>query len=110
MLESLERLAGLPGQTRVCCGHEYTVANCTFALSVEAGNRALKARLEQALAARAANRPTLPSLLSDELACNPFLRIDAPGIVESLESAAVGQSDRVARFAALRRLKDSFHA
>lgn len=110
MLESLERLAVLPGQTRVCCGHEYTVANCTFALTVEAGNRALRARLEQALAARAANRPTVPSLLSDELACNPFLRIDAPGIVQSLGAGKTDPSDRIARFAALRRLKDSFRA
>jgi hydroxyacylglutathione hydrolase len=110
MLESLERLAALPGETRVCCGHEYTLANCTFALTLEPDNAALKARFEQALTARAANRATLPSRLSDELACNPFLRIDAPGIVESLRCEMDDDSDRITRFAALRRLKDSFRA
>lgn len=110
MLESLERLAALPDQTRVCCGHEYTVANCEFALTVEADNLALNARLEQARTARSGNRPTLPSLLSEERACNPFLRIDAPGIVRSLEREGMDHSDRIARFAALRRLKDSFRA
>jgi hypothetical protein len=44
------------------------------------------------------------------LACNPFLRIDAPGIVESLRCEMDDDSDRITRFAALRRLKDSFRA
>lgn len=108
MLTSLERLAVLPGQTRVCCGHEYTVANCLFAQSVDADNPALAARMESARTLRAAGTPTVPSLLSDELACNPFLRIDEPALIRSMQQHATESNDRVARFAALRGLKDSF--
>lgn len=110
MLESLERLAGLPGHTRVCCGHEYTVANCAFALTVDAGNPTLQRRASQAAARRACGEPTLPSLLSEELACNPFLRIDTDPIVRSLATLTDEPGDRVARFATLRCLKDAFSA
>lgn len=103
MLASLDRLAALPADTRVCCGHEYTLANCAFARSLEPGNTALAARTSQADAQRARGEPTLPSTLADELACNPFLRVDEPALV-----AALGDGPRVARFAELRRRKDDF--
>jgi hydroxyacylglutathione hydrolase len=108
MLGSLERLAALPGDTRVCCGHEYTLANCAFAQSVDPDNPALEARFEAARRLRAENRPTVPSLISEERACNPFLRVDEPGIVRFLQGRVPHGSDRVARFAALRQMKDSF--
>ena len=110
MLDSLQRLAALPGDTRVCCGHEYTVANCAFALTVDADNPSLQQRAREATALRAAGLPSVPSLLSEERACNPFLRIDAESIVRALASTPTDPADRVARFAALRSLKDSFRA
>ncbi len=110
MLASLDRLAGLPAATKICCGHEYTVANCHFAKTIDSDNFALNARLESAIALRAADTPTLPSRLSDELACNPFLRIDEPAVIRSLQQVAPGANDRTTRFAALRSLKDSFRA
>jgi len=91
MFASLRRLAALPAGTRICCGHEYTESNARFALSADPDNAALKARAEQVRQQRAAGNPTLPSLLSDELAANPFLR--APD---------------VATFADLRARKDRF--
>jgi hydroxyacylglutathione hydrolase len=103
MLASLERLAALPDDTRVCCGHEYTLANCAFARTVDPSNAALAARTEQATARRARGAPTVPSTLADERATNPFLRIDAPALRDTL-----GVDDRVARFAELRRRKDEF--
>ncbi|MBA8885319.1 hydroxyacylglutathione hydrolase [Dokdonella fugitiva] len=103
MLASLERLAALPDDTRVCCGHEYTLANCAFARTVDPSNAALAARTEQATARRARGEPTVPSTLADERATNPFLRIDAPALRDTL-----GVDDRVARFAELRRRKDEF--
>ncbi len=103
MLASLERLAALPDATLVCCGHEYTRANCAFALQHEPGNAALVARAAEAEALRANGRPTLPVSLARERATNPFLRIDAPEL-----KAALGIADRVARFAELRRRKDHF--
>lgn len=105
MLASLDRLAALPGDTRVCCGHEYTLANCAFARSVDPHNAALQARSAQAAQLRARGAPTVPSTLAEERACNPFLRVDSAALVEAL-----GGGDRVARFAELRRRKDHYKA
>jgi hydroxyacylglutathione hydrolase len=106
MLASLDRLAALPGDTLVCCGHEYTVANCAFAATVDADNPALARRTAQARALRDRGAPTLPVSLADERACNPFLRVDSDAIVTALPDAP----DRVGRFAELRRRKDEFRA
>ncbi len=110
MLQSLDRLAGLPPQTLVCCGHEYTRSNASFALAVEPGNADLRERSEEVERMRAQHRPTLPSTLASELACNPFLRIDAPQVRASLAGrvAPDQRNDRVALFAALRAWKDGF--
>jgi len=110
MLASLDRLAQLPGETLLCCGHEYTLANCAFALSVDAGNSDLQQRAEQARALRARGEPTVPVTLELEHATNPFLRVDTPAIRASC-ARAIGEpaaEDRVARFAWLRREKDAF--
>lgn len=111
MLDSLDRLAALPGDTRVCCGHEYTVANAAFARVVEPDNPALARRSEDARAMRDAGRPTLPSTIADERAANPFLRVDAPAVLAAL-AARLGRApaDRVEAFAELRRWKDGFAA
>jgi hydroxyacylglutathione hydrolase len=74
MFTSLRKLAALPGTTQVCCGHEYTESNARFALSVDPQNEALKNRAAEVARQRAAGQPTVPSLLSSELAANPFLR------------------------------------
>lgn len=109
MLASLERLAALPGHTRVCCGHEYTLSNATFARVVDPDNPALARRFEEAHAMRDAGRPTLPSRLSDECAANPFLRTRAPAVIAAV-SARLGRApDGPAEvFAELRRWKDGF--
>lgn len=112
MLESLDRLARLPPETLVCCGHEYTRSNAAFALAVEPGNRALRERSEEVERMRAQDQPTVPSTLENELACNPFLRIDVPEVRRSLADRveAAQADDRVALFAALRAWKDGFAA
>lgn len=108
---SLSRLAALPPETRVCCGHEYTLANAAFARVVEPGNPALRRRFEEAQAMRATGRPTLPSLLGDELAANPFLRVDVPEVRAMLaRETGRAPADSVDAFAALRRWKDGFVA
>ena len=111
MLGSLDRLAALPGTTRVCCGHEYTLANAAFARVVDPGNPALRRRQEEVIAMRDTGRPTLPSTLADELACNPFLRIDAAAVRAAVAARNPGAAgDRVEAFAELRRWKDGFAA
>jgi hydroxyacylglutathione hydrolase len=112
MLASLDRLAQLPGETQLCCGHEYTLANCAFALSVDGGNADLQRRADEARTLRARGEPTVPVALALEHATNPFLRVDAPAIRASCAQAigAAAAEDRVARFAWLRREKDGFRA
>lgn len=109
MHASLARLAALPGDTRVCCAHEYTQGNAAFALAVEPGNAALRARAEAVRALRAAGQPSLPTTVAEERACNPFLRCDAPAVRAAAEAQAGGPlADAVAVFGALRAWKDGF--
>lgn len=111
METSLGRLAALPPDTRVCCGHEYTLANAAFAAVVEPDNAALRRRTKEARTMRDANRPTVPSTLGDELACNPFLRCDQPAVIAAVADRLGRQpADRVETFATLRAWKDGFAA
>jgi hydroxyacylglutathione hydrolase len=111
MLASLDRLAALPGDPRVCCGHEYTLANAAFACTVDPANAALRRYVEHARTMRESAQPTLPSTLSLEREANPFLRCDAAPVRAAVE-ARLGRpaADRVEVFAELRRWKDGFRA
>lgn len=91
LFTSLRKFDSLPGDTLVCCGHEYTESNARFALHADPDNAALRARAEAVKALRAAGRFTVPTRLSEERAENPFMR------AESVDS-----------FAALRAAKDNF--
>ena len=84
MWQSLLKLRGLPDDTRIYCGHEYTVANVRFARTIEPANAALAARAKEVEKLVAAHAPTIPSTLGEEKAANPFLRADVPEVAESL--------------------------
>lgn len=105
MWASLSKLAALPAQTLVCSGHEYTASNIRFALSLEPDNPALILRASKVAAAREDGRPTVPSILSEELATNPFLRASLPQV-----KALIGMTDASDEeaFAEIRRRKDKF--
>lgn len=103
MAVSLAKLKKLPDNTRVWCAHEYTLSNLKFAMSVEDDNEELRSRLEKVTAARAQNQPTIPSLLGEEKATNPFLRWNSP----TLQSVAKSE-DPVTVFARIRAMKDHF--
>ena len=106
MHASLARLAALPPDTRVFCGHEYTAENLRFCASVEPGNAATAARLAEALRLRAAGLPTVgAATIADELATNVFLRAAVPAV-----AAAVGGGSAIEVLAALRERKNSFKA
>ena len=107
MFASLQRLAALPGDLMVCCGHEYTEANGRFARQVDPANAALAVRCNEAAEARAHGRPTVPVPLASELACNPFLRTDSPSVADWARRQHAAD-DHVERFAALRAAKDAF--
>jgi hydroxyacylglutathione hydrolase len=80
MWDSLLKLRALPDDFKLYCGHEYTAANVKFALTVEPGNADLTARAEEVSRLRAANKPTIPTLLGDEKKANVFLRADEPSV------------------------------
>lgn len=103
MHASLMKLAALPPDTRVFCGHEYTDTNLRFAATVEPDNAAVQRKLEWVAARIDADRPTVPSTLREELATNPFLRCAAPSVVERY-----GPGSPAEVFAAVRRAKDRF--
>ncbi len=103
MAISLGKLRQLPDNTRVWCGHEYTLNNLKFAVSVDGENEELRSRLQNVTTARQQNQPTVPSLLAEEKATNPFLRWDSP----ALQSAARSRNP-VTVFARIREMKDRF--
>lgn len=74
MWESVSKIAALPDETKIYCGHEYTLNNARFALTIEPENDALKSRVADVEALRAAGQPTLPTTIGLEKATNPFLR------------------------------------
>lgn len=106
MFRSLQKLAALPSQTKIYCGHEYSAANARFALTLEPHNQALQQRAKEINALRAANALTLPQTIAQELAANPFLRCDSAEIRRNLACAA-GSSDETV-FAEMRQRKDNF--
>ena len=109
MHASLARLAALPADTRVYCGHEYTLANLAFARAVEPDNDTILAFERRARRLRAANEPTIPSTISDERSINPFLRTSQPAIRRAAGATGDLKSDTdAAVFATLRRWKDGF--
>ena len=105
MWSSLVKLAALPGETRLYCGHEYTQANGRFAITIEPDNPVLKARIEEVARLRAEGRPTLPTTVAAELAANPFLRVEEPAVQAAV---GMGGAEPAAVFAELRARKDRF--
>lgn len=84
MWSGVEKVANLPEDTVLYCGHEYTVANAEFAMTIEPENEALKARLEEVKALRAQGKPTLPTRVDLERATNPFVRVKSAEIRKRL--------------------------
>ncbi len=109
MFGSLGKLARLPGDTRVYCAHEYTLANLEFALAVEPENTQLQRRLLAEQAKRRDNRPTVPSTIALELATNPFLRSHEPAVIAAAAAHAGSALHEPAQvLGAVRAWKDSF--
>lgn len=109
MLSSLDKLQALPGTTRVCCTHEYTLSNVKFARAVEPGNGDLAAYQQQCEARRARGEPTLPSTMALEKKINPFLRTRLPAVAQAAHAhGGADPRDEVAVFAAVRQWKNEF--
>ena len=105
MWAGLLAMRELPDSTHIYCGHEYTVANARFALSVDPNNSALKARAAEVERLRAEGKFTIPIDLGTEKRTNPFLRADRPELAAAM---ALSTDDAATVFGALRRAKDNF--
>ena len=109
MLHSLDKLRKLKADTAVYCTHEYTMANLKFAIAADGDNNDLLQRAILEQAKREADKPTLPSTISLELATNPFLRCDSDGVIKRVATQQGVTSENEAEvFAALRQWKDNF--
>ncbi|WP_253547750.1 hydroxyacylglutathione hydrolase [Herbaspirillum rubrisubalbicans] len=109
MVDSLTRLASLPGDTQVYCAHEYTLSNLKFAAEVEPGNAELAARILRERARREKGEATVPTTIALERQTNPFLRAGETQIQQSLQKAGrLTQLDEVSSFAALREWKNTY--
>ncbi|RNA43789.1 hydroxyacylglutathione mitochondrial-like isoform X1 [Brachionus plicatilis] len=97
------KLGKLPPETKVYCGHEYSVSNLKYALHVEADNKLAEKKLEWALKQREANLPTIPSTIEEELAFNPFMRVTNEKIQSKYKV-----NDPISCMAALRKEKDTW--
>lgn len=109
MLASLTRLAALPPQTAVYCGHEYTAANLRFALQVEPHNSDIGQLMATVTAQRAQNHVTLPSSIALEKRINPFLRVHEQSVINAAENyVGTTLTTPEAVFAVLRAWKNVF--
>lgn len=105
MWASLSKLKTLPDSMRVYCGHEYTLSNARFAMTLEPGNTELAARTKTVTALREKGETTMPTTIGLEKKTNPFLRPDSPEIRATL---SMQNADDVAVFAEIRSRKDNF--
>ena len=107
MHHSLQRLAALPGNSRVCCAHEYTLANLKFARDADPCNDDVKAYTAWCETQRAAGLFTLPSSIEQEIKVNPFLRCAQPAVIQSALSHGAASPSPTDVFAALRQWKNN---
>ena len=105
MWRSIDKLRRLPEETVLYCGHEYTLSNAKFAVTVDPENRELRARLAEVQGLRDAGQPTLPTTIGRERATNPFLRADESAVARAV---GLGGADPARVFAEIRTRKDRF--
>jgi hydroxyacylglutathione hydrolase len=105
----MDRLAALPGASRVCCAHEYTLSNLKFSSAVEPQNLKLQSYTLHCKELRAQNLPTLPANLANELQINPFMRTRSPSVISAVKQFAPQVKDNEADiFAHLRLWKNDY--
>jgi hydroxyacylglutathione hydrolase len=108
MQSSLDKLAALPADTLVYCGHEYTLSNCEFALAVEPDNLKLQNMHERVAGLRAEGKCTLPGRLSEELAVNPFMRSRQQSVVSAARKRDASAAPGAKTLGIIRHWKDNW--
>jgi len=105
MYLSLEKIKKLDPKTTIYCGHEYTESNLNFALEVDPHNNELLNFADRILTQKLKSMPTIPTILKDEINCNPFLRSDNPEIAKNIGHRKMSAQEI---FKFLREMKDNF--
>jgi len=105
MWQSLQSLAALPPETLVCCGHDYTLENYEFAVTIDPNNRRLRDRLAEVQKALEYGQLTVPSTIAQERATNIFLQAGSPQVKAALD---MPDAEPAQVFAELRSRKDGF--
>jgi hydroxyacylglutathione hydrolase len=109
MISSFNKIKKLNPNTKLFCAHEYTLNNIDFALTVDPNNQSLLARKQKCEKLRQQNKPTIPSVLGEELANNPFLRCDQETLqISARKRSGKNSLSEIETFAILRQWKDSF--
>ncbi|QHN94882.1 putative hydroxyacylglutathione hydrolase 2 [Arachis hypogaea] len=106
MQSSLTKIMSLPDETSIYCGHEYTLSNSKFALSIEPGNKELQSYAAHVASLRSKGMPTIPTTLKTEKATNPFLRTSSAEIRRVLKIADT--ADDAETLGVIRQAKDNF--
>jgi len=109
MHNNMVKLTSLPDDTRVYCGHEYTVKNLQFALMLEPSNAKAQAKLQWAQEMRAKKAPTVPSTVAEEKEINPFVRVNSSELQANIKKQFPTLTlDPVSVLEKTRHLKDNF--
>ncbi|XP_003417826.1 hydroxyacylglutathione hydrolase, mitochondrial isoform X1 [Loxodonta africana] len=104
MYKALIKVLGqLPPDTKVYCGHEYTINNLKFARYVEPHNTAIQDKLAWAKEKYRIGEPTVPSTIAEEFTYNPFMRVREKSVQEH-----ASETDPVTTMRAIRKEKDQF--
>ena len=101
----IDKLSTLPDATRVYCGHEYTLSNLKFAVTVEPGNQHILDKIAWSEEQKQNNKPTVPSTIGTEKLLNPFMRVREASI-----HSHTGSTDAIQSMAFLRQEKNQFKA
>jgi hydroxyacylglutathione hydrolase len=100
----VEKLSKLDDDTKVFCGHEYSLQNLKYGNHVEPDNVTIQEKIEWSKAKREAGEPTVPSTIAEEKLINPFMRV----CVESVQKFAKTPGDAIQTMNVIRKIKDTF--
>ena len=108
MFKSLKKISNYPKETKIFCGHEYTLSNLKFALEADEDNKQLADEYINVKKLISSDIPSLPTNLNKELKVNPFLRCNEINIKNKVIDKFDIIDDELEIFTALRKWKDNF--
>lgn len=100
----IEKLSKLPDETKVFCGHEYSLQNLKYANHIEPDNKTITAKIEWSKQQRNSGEPTVPSTIAEEKLINPFMRVET----EVVQKFAKSLGDPILTMTVIRKIKDTF--